>query len=266
MSRHALAHRQRVLATLAEAAGEAGERTRANANEYELMLVKLHADRRRLKTVQSTERKIAVKRELLPAYAAWCEGVMAADCPRQDEVFMTVLIWTIDTGDFATALPMARHAIAQDLVLPDRFARTTACLIAEEMAETALKHEGAALAADLPQLLACAELVAACDMPDEVRAKLFKACAYAHRAAAAAASGAEPAAAAPAAEVAEHRRQALELLTRALQLHDKCGVKKDIERLERELRASSGGTVPDATAPPCSSSAPSPDTAGTPPA
>ncbi len=258
MSRHALAHRQRVLATLAEAAGEAGERTRANANAYELMLVKLHADRRRLKTVQSTERKIAVKRELLPAYAAWCEGVMAAGCPRQDEVFMTVLIWTIDTGDFATALPMARHAIAQDLVLPDRFARTTACLIAEEMAETALKHEGAALAADLPQLLACAELVAACDMPDEVRAKLFKACAYAHRAAAA--DGV------PAAEVAQHRRQALELLTRALQLHDKCGVKKDIERLERELRASSGGTVPDATAPPSSSSAPSPDTAGTPPA
>lgn len=245
MSRHALAHRHRVLAALAEEAGAESELTRANANEYELMLVKLDADRRRLKAVQSTERKVAVKRELLPAYRAWCEGVIASGSPRQDEVFMTVLIWTIDTGDFSTALPMAQHAIAHDLALPDRFQRTTACLIAEEMAETAFKHEGAELAADAPQLLACAELVAEADMPDEVRAKLLKACGYALRARAERAEPSEHSAA----EYFELRRQALECLTHALQLHDKCGVKKDIERLERELRQASP-SPPDTAGPP----------------
>lgn len=53
---------------------------------------------------------------------------------------MSVLVWRIDTGDIKGALaiptmPILRH----DLQTPDRYERGTACLIAEEVADTALK-------------------------------------------------------------------------------------------------------------------------------
>lgn len=228
--RHALAHRQRTLAALAQKAGAAPSELRANANEYELMLVALAEDRRRLKQVQSVERKIAVKRELLPKYAAWCAGVIASDSPRQDDVFMTVLLWLIDVADFDSALPLAEYAIRHRLQMPDRFERTTACLIAEEMADTSLKETGPAQAAFAPHLYACVELTAEQDMPDEVRAKLLKARAYALLACV------ETPPDIAEFSASDARNTALECLRRALQLHDKVGVKKDIERLEREIK------------------------------
>ena len=71
-------------------------------------------------------------------------------------------------------------------------------------------------------------------MPDQVRAKLHKAMGlHLVRTATAADDNPEtvPAGAAKAARAA-----ALDHLRRALALNDKCGVKKDIERLERELK------------------------------
>ncbi len=41
----------------------------AHANGYELMLLKLYEDKRRLKQVRSQERKADLKRQLLPEYA-----------------------------------------------------------------------------------------------------------------------------------------------------------------------------------------------------
>lgn len=191
---------------------------KATANQYELMLVKLAEDRRRLKGVQSIERKAEVKRQLLPEYQPWIEGVLKGDSGRQDDVFMTALVWTIDIGDIAAALPLADYAIGHKLLLPDQYARTTACLIAEESADIALK--GMPVPADALQRVAA--LTAAEDMPDEVRAKLHKAIGYALRDA-----GALP-------EARDH-------LARALALHDKVGVKKDIERLETAIKNSAGG-------------------------
>ncbi len=225
--RHALAHRQRTLATLAApAAGASGGELRANLNEYELMQASLAEDRRRLKQVQSLERKIEIKRELLPKYAPWCAGVIQADTDRPDDVFMTMLLWQIDVGDFDAALPMAAHAIKHRLPMPDRFERTTACLIAEEMAETALKAKDVELAAYAQPLADCISLTLDADMPDEVRAKLHKARAYALLA-----------------HVPDEykgalmiRESALANLKRALELHDKSGVKKDIEQLERQIK------------------------------
>lgn len=230
MTRHALAHRQRALAALAEEAGAAANPLRANANAYELMLAKLDEDRRRLKQLQSIERKIEVKRQLLPEYAAWCEGVIIGNTGMQDDVFMTILMWQIDVGDFDAALPMAAYAIQHGLVMPDRFERTTACLIAEEMAETAMKHQADALFAYGATLAACIELTDEQDMPDQVRAKLHKAYGYALTAN-------------PATGI-EAKQLAIKQLQRALQLHDKVGVKKDIERLEREVKNTADDTPP----------------------
>ncbi|CAJ0743808.1 Terminase [Ralstonia mannitolilytica] len=198
-----------------------------HATGHELMLAQLAEHKRQLKAVQSIERKAELKRKLLPEYTAWVEGVLQSDAGLQDEVFMTVMVWHIDTGDLAGALPMAAYAIRHKLAMPDQYQRTTACLIAEEFANMALKAIDAGEAVDMVALVSVADLVADEDMPDEVRAKLHKALGYANYAQAGTADSVR---------AAVLRQTALAELKRALELHEKCGVKKDIERIEREIK------------------------------
>ncbi len=228
MASHAKAHRERATAALSAQAGAAAATRYANG--YELQLAKLAEDRRRLKAIQSIARKIEVKRELLPEYAPWVSGVLAGGQGAQDDVLMTVMLWRIDVGDFAGAIEIARYAIAHDLTMPDRYARSTACLLAEEVADTALKAIESKEAVAPPLLLETDELTAGQDMPDEVRAKLNKAIAYALLA--------QPDDDHTEGEVRLRKEVALARLQQALYLHDRVGVKKDIERLERELKNS----------------------------
>lgn len=188
------------------------------ASGYELMLAKLATDKRRLKAIQSIERKIEVKGELLPDYQPWVSGVLASDSKQQDDVFMTVLLWTLDTGNFPAAYPMAEHAIHHGWQTPDQYRRQTACMVAEEVADTALKQLIAGTFEALDSLLAFAGLLSDQDMPDQVRARLHKALG-----------------------LAQSKNQPQEALTqfqRALQLDENVGVKKLIEQLERQIRNS----------------------------
>ncbi|MBI5917779.1 MAG: hypothetical protein HY849_00170 [Nitrosomonadales bacterium] len=222
MSSPARRHFERASAAQSRAA-EAPAHSR-DANSYELMLLKLAEDKRRLKDVQSMERKAEVKRQILPEYAPWVEGVLAGQQGVQDDVLMTVMVWRIDAGDLDGALQIARYAIEHQLTLPDQYKRTTACLIAEEVSDIALRDLAAADAGTMvvdanllaSQLGQVDEITAEEDMPDEVRAKLQKAIGYALR--------------------GLDKPAALTYLNRAIQLHDKVGVKKDIERLEREIK------------------------------
>ena len=228
-------HFLRVSAQLAAQAAQAGNPLR-HANGYELMLAQLAEHRRSLKQVQSIERKAELKRKLLPAYDAWIDGVLAADAGVQDEVFMTVMVWRIDVGDVVGALPLAAYAIQHGLSMPDQYQRTTACLIAEEFASLAIKAAEAGTPVYPDALLQVADLVQDQDMPDEVRAKLYKAIGYAQLAH----IEREP----HQPDAADARRAAaLEYLKRALALHDKCGVKKDIERIERDIKNAAKGTA-----------------------
>ncbi len=219
-------HFLRVTAAMAAKAAQAGNPLRY-ATGHELMLAQLAEHKRQLKQVQSVERKAELKRKLLPEYAAWIRGVLEADTGAQDEVFMTVMVWLIDAGNFADALTLAAYAIRHQLAMPDQYQRTTACLIAEEFASMALKAIEAGDPVDVTTLREVAELVAAEDMPDEVRAKLHKALGY----------GVYALAESVQTDRADAlRRDALAQLRRALELHDKSGVKKDIERIERDIK------------------------------
>jgi len=219
-------HFLRATAARRAAEAEAADPLR-HATGHELMLAQLADHKRQLKLIQSIERKAEAKRSMLPAYAAWVEGVLASGAGLQDEVFMTVMVWHIDVGEFAAALPLAAYAIEHGLVMPDAYKRTTACLIAEEYAAMAIKTVQAGQAVDADALREVAELVADQDMPDEVRAKLHKAIGYVATAAVADT---------PPEWQQAMRESALRHLRRALELHDQVGVKKDIERLEREIK------------------------------
>ncbi|MCL4166583.1 UNVERIFIED_CONTAM: hypothetical protein GTU68_023477 [Idotea baltica] len=180
---------------------------------YELQLVLLAEHKRQLKGIQSIERKVELKRELLPAHAAYLSGILEADKGSNDEVVTTCLLWLLDTGEYIAALVLAEYCIRHNLATPDAHQRTMGTMIAEEVADGYLKSEPVSLEV-LEQVQA---LTAEQDMPDQVRAKLLKALGYQLR------------------EKGD-LSGALEYLERALKLNDKAGVKKDIERLEREIK------------------------------
>jgi hypothetical protein len=188
------------------------------ATAYELILAKLNSDKRRLKQVQSVERKIAVKRELLPDYEAWVSGVLAGDKGGQDDVVATIMVWRIDVGDIAGALLLADYVLRHGLALPDYYKRTPGTLIAEEIADAALREFSVGRTFDLAVLVRTEELTSDADMPDEVRAKLMKALGLAY-------------------EARGLFDVAAGLLVRAYELNDKVGVKKDIERVQRAHKA-----------------------------
>ncbi|MEC4090149.1 phage terminase small subunit [Pseudoalteromonas rubra] len=198
------------------------ENTRAQ-NQYELMLMQLAEHRRTLKRVQSLDRKLETKTKFLPEYEAYIAGVLEGNAGVQDEVFVTVLLWYIDTGNIDQALPLAQYALQHDLALPDRFERTLACTLAEETAETAARlfESGKAIASKaLGQLVA---LTADHDMYDQARAKLFRQLGQAL-------------------EAEDKPEKAIEAYKQALTLNPKVGVKKFIEKLERDLKKVASGT------------------------
>lgn len=212
---HAKAHLQSALA--AQAGSQQAQIDTATANEYELMLMKLAEDKRRLKELQSIERRAEVKATLLPDYLPWIEGTLSSESGRQDDVLMTVFVWAIDIGEFKLAVRIANYAIQHGMTMPDQYKRDVPCVLAEDIAEAALKATDEARIAMLVEIEQALAITAERDMPDEVRAKLYKAYGYTLRAAN------EPA-------------QARAALARAFELHDKVGVKKDIERLDTIIK------------------------------
>ncbi|MBO9710660.1 MAG: hypothetical protein J7521_20860 [Caulobacter sp.] len=240
---HARAHQQRVLAAQLAGSARLGvvsapELTGSRAVAYAQIRTQLADHMRSLKALQSVERKIELKRQILPEYDAWIGGVFDAERDTgqgvQDEVFTTTMLWRIDVGDYRHALEMAAYAMRWKLALPEHIVRDLPTLVTEEISEAALQAFGAG--EDFPRdvLTRVAALTNASDMHDQVRAKLHKA------------MGLEIARRVDEGEdgddgVAGGRRARLEAglahLRRALVLNSKAGVKKDIERLERALKA-----------------------------
>lgn len=201
------------------------------ASEYQLLLAALGVDLRRLSEIQSIERKVDAKREMIGRYRPWLDGALTSPHPAQDEIVATMLIWSIDIADWSLALDLARHVIEHGLQLPERYKRNPATLIAEQAAEAGLQIPPVV---DYDTLIMVDALTASKDMHDQVRAKLKKAIGIALHAlsekfdpeAENAAAGGKPALI----------EAAITSLKDALHLDQKVGVKKLIEGLEREQR------------------------------
>jgi len=219
-------HQRRALAAR-EAAKAAPSTTMAGANIYELHLAQLLQDKLRLKAIQGTQAKAQLKVELLPTYVPYVEGVLAAGNGAQDEVLTTIMVWRIDAADFPGALEIAAYVLKHNMLMPDRFERSTGCLIAEEVAEAALKAQKAGGSFDLDILEDTEALTRDQDMPDQARAKLHLALgkALADLVTDDTAGGNLVA-----------LEQAKQHLARAIDLHTSCGGKKDLERVERLLK------------------------------
>lgn len=181
---------------------------------YTQMTLMMNADRRRLKRIQSFERKAAVKREMLPNYAPWVGGILASGRGQQDDVLMRVMLWRIDAGDFHGALDIADYALRHGLKMPENHTRTTGCAIAEEIADMAEKMYVAKTPVPLDVLTRTLSLTGEEDMPDQVRANLLKWLGYAQR------------------DDGQLQPATCSWL-RALELYDRVGVKQDLRQLEK---------------------------------
>lgn len=229
-------HFQRTTAAIEAAAVAGPSQTMEGATAYEHQLAQLAQHRARLKQVQSNQGKAELKAQLLPEYVPYVQGVLEAGNGAQDEVLTTVMLWRIDAADYPGALEVAEYVIKHGLNMPDRFERTTGTLIAEEIAEAALKAQKAGDKFDLDILEQAARITADQDMPDQARAKLHLAIGKAN--------------AAPVVddESAKGNLVALEEarqhLAKAIELHSNCGGKKDLERVERLLKKHAAPATP----------------------
>jgi len=211
--------------------------------------LRLQHDLRRLKEIKSIDSKIAAKRDMLPEYRSWCEALLKAGRATDgndlgsagaDDVLPTIMVWCIDIGDWPRALELAAHVLRFDVALPARYNRDAATLVLEEIATAALKVQARGEAFPVDVLEAVDELTAGIDMHDEPRAKLAKAL------------GTELMRRVDAIEVGTPAHLAsaslaLTMLQRAQDLHERIGVKGNIQRLQKALAASvkeQAGTPP----------------------
>ncbi len=165
----------------AETAAEFG--TMRNTNAYEQQLLQLNSDKNRIKNIQSKQNKIELKRQLIPNYKPYVEGILEVKPGVQDAVITEILVWSIDIGDFDFALDIAEYILKYGLKLPDRFERSEACFVTEDIAEEflkLLKTEAGIDQKGLDQLVRLERLITdkslpqnRLDMPDEVKAKLY---------------------------------------------------------------------------------------------
>lgn len=222
-------HFQKVMA---ERHGKTDDLSDTARTAHEQIMHRLRMDQSALKRVQSDQAKAAMKRQLLPHYEGWIEGTLDGDSGRQDEVIVTLMVWAIDAGDYVLAARIGRYVVTHGLLMPDRFNRTAATVLVDEICDPILVQVKADDTTDVTPYLAVldevAEFTVGSDMPDVVRAKLCKVRAFALR------NG-----------TTEEQATALELLRQALTLDAGAGVKKEIDRLARVVKKAAAQTGAD---------------------
>lgn len=210
-----------------EAASAAPAMSMEGLTAYEQQMVALNQHRLRLKQVQSEQGKAELKRQLIPEYEPYISGVLSAGQGAPDEILTTLMVWCIDAEDYTQALNIGGYVLKHNLKMPDRFARTTGCLLAEEVANGALKKLKADEQFDPAVLATAMELTAEHDMPDEARAKLHLAIGKASLL---------TATANPESPDLASLEEARANLARAIDLHSNCGGKKDLDQALRLLK------------------------------
>ncbi|CAB5722232.1 Phage small terminase subunit [Pseudomonas putida] len=213
-----------------EAASTAPAALMDGLNQYELMLAKLQQDQLRLRQIQSIQSKCLLKAQLIGEYKPYIDGVLSAGRGAQDDVVTTIMLWRFDAGDWDAGLDVAAYVLEHGLKMANRFDRTSGCLIAEEVAENALRAQKADKPFPIEVLQRTAELTKDQDMPDEVSAKLKLALARATLQGLDANNPGQPG----------QLQRGIDLLKRAIEQDAHCGGKKILESAERLLKKFAG--------------------------
>lgn len=203
------------------AAAEAGGADLGSLSAYQRLLKNLHDDKVLLKSVSSIADKVHIKKQALPAYQEWIDGITAAGTVQADDrIAATVIVWMIDCGLLDEAMPLADVLMHSGLESADEYSRSMPEIIVEQMADQI--ESGSEISAEnLKTLIEWATAkkedgLHEINLADVIRAKLLKA-------------------AGEKAEAADDNETALTLYRQAVGYNDKAGVKKRIEALEKQL-------------------------------
>jgi hypothetical protein len=135
-------------------------------------------DKKTIETVRSRARRVEVKRKCLTQYQEWLEVYRVADLARVSvnhrSMYIWLLLWHIDVGQWERALVLAEPALKAKLTAPEGFNRSLIEMVVEEISKGVLgeeqpEHYGALL-------MTLLEWSQGYDLHDFIRAKLYKAC------------------------------------------------------------------------------------------
>ena len=221
-------YQQHQAKSAAESAAEFG--TMQNTNAYEQQLMQLNSDKNRLKNIQSKQNKVELKRQLLPNYKPYLHGILEVKPGVQDAVVTEMLVWSIDVGEYDFALDLAEYVLEHGLKLPDRFERSEACFITEDIADEFLKVLKTDVSIDITVLERLESLItdesldkSKRDMPDEVKAKLYLALGKAEMHLITGEQLVD----------LVHATRARDFLEQACKLDDKCGGRTDLNKMTK---------------------------------
>ncbi len=221
-------YQQHQAKSAAESAAEFG--TMQNTNAYEQHLMQLNSDKNRLKNIQSKQNKVELKRQLLPNYKPYLHGILEVKPGVQDAVVTEMLVWSIDVGEYDFALDLAEYVLEHGLKLPDRFERSEACFITEDIADEFLKVLKTDVSIDITVLERLESLItdesldkSKRDMPDEVKAKLYLALGKAEMRLITGEQLVD----------LVHATRARDFLEQACKLDDKCGGRTDLNKMTK---------------------------------
>lgn len=180
---------------------------------YESVIVgQFSADYHAMGHIKSRTRRVDAKRHALERYQQWLDAFMQRQGweGREASMFVWLMLWHIDVGNWQRGLELARFALGVSLTSPKDFSRTLPETVCEEIAGGILKAGNPADHADVLEGLAA--LLSGHDMTDQISAKL-------HKARGMSLMDADPA-------------QARQHLLKALELDSGAGVKRILQTLD----------------------------------
>lgn len=208
----AAAHKKQV------ACGAVSRPMRPNTGGDAATILAFEADLNRMSHIRSRQRRNQFKRDLIPTYKPWVDEFIKSDdiSVKRQRVFVWLLLWRVDAGDWLGALGMLPFALSHGMSAPKDFSRTLAEAVTEQIvdgvANQSQEAEQVELLSDLQRLIAGE------DITDQIRAKLYKCLGVAY--------------------LGSESCKSLNFFEQAIKLNPRAGVKRLIDKLKRPVKAS----------------------------
>lgn len=180
---HRMKVQEQAPAPLVQAVAENFTLPSALPHHESVLMGQFKADFQQLKHIKSRVRRNQEKQYILTRYQGWLDSVLqekeSSLVGTQASVFVWLLVWHLDVGEWLRGFELARVALQQGLAAPTDFSRSLAETVCEELVTGILKAE---LAPNYRLLLIeLNALLSGQDMADPVSAKLYKALGLAYQ-------------------------------------------------------------------------------------
>ena len=198
--------------------GTVNRPVRTNTGGDAATILAFEADLNRMSHIRSRQRRNQFKRDLIPRYQPWVDELKKSEdvSAKRQRVFVWLLLWRVDAGDWSGALSMLPFAFAHGMQAPEDFSRTLAEAVTEQIIEGVVNQKQEAEQIGLLNDLQ--RMIAGEDITDQISAKLYKCLGVAY--------------------LISEPLKALSLFEQAIKLNPRVGVRRLIDKLNRPAKVS----------------------------